>query len=135
MSEESGQKSVVRAYVDAFNRGDVDAVCAQFTEDAQVFGVLGWGGLEAVRPIWQELVCSLRMHLQVEAMAEEGDTVAVRYIERGTFAEAFRGIEPTGRTYEVTAMEWFVLRDGRIHRRWGARDSAAIFKQLGIPLG
>lgn len=135
MSEESEQKSVVRAYVDAFNRGDIDAVCAQFADGAQVFGVLGWGGLDAVRPIWQELAGGLRMNLQIEAMAEEGDTVAVRYTERGTFAGAFRGIEPTGRTYEVAAMEWFVFRDGRIHRRWGARDSAAIFRQLGIPLG
>jgi uncharacterized membrane protein YecN with MAPEG domain len=31
-------------------------------------------------------------------------------------------------------MEWFALRDGKITHRWGARDSAAIFRQMGIPL-
>jgi hypothetical protein len=31
-------------------------------------------------------------------------------------------------------MEWFVIKDGRIHRRWGARDSAAQFRQMGLPL-
>jgi predicted ester cyclase len=34
----------------------------------------------------------------------------------------------------VVAMEWFVLKDGRIERRWGARDGAAIFRQMGLPL-
>jgi hypothetical protein len=29
-------------------------------------------------------------------------------------------------------MEWFVLREGRIHRRWGARDAAAQARQLGM---
>lgn len=124
----------MRAYVDAFNRGDVDAVCAQFTEDAEVFGVLGWGGLDRVRPIWRELVECFRMNLEIAGMIEEDDTVAVRYVERGTFAAAFRGIEATGRTYEVTAMEWFEFAGGRIRRRWGARDSAAIYRQLGMPL-
>ena len=28
-------------------------------------------------------------------------------------------------------MEWFVIKDGLIHRRWGARDSATLAKQLG----
>jgi predicted ester cyclase len=31
-------------------------------------------------------------------------------------------------------MEWFVLDKGRIIRRWGGRDWAAITRQVGIPL-
>jgi hypothetical protein len=31
-------------------------------------------------------------------------------------------------------MEWFVLRDGRIHRRWGARDAASQARQIGLSL-
>jgi len=26
------------------------------------------------------------------------------------------------------------MKDGRIERRWGARDGAAIFRQMGLPL-
>jgi predicted ester cyclase len=44
-------------------------------------------------------------------MVAEGDTVAVRYTERGTFQDAFMGHQPTGKSYELVAMEWFVLRD------------------------
>ena len=44
------------------------------------------------------------------------------------------GAPPTGQSYEVTAMEWFVIKHNQIHRRWGARDSATIMRQLGLPL-
>lgn len=130
----ASSKEVVRSYVDAFNRGDVDGVCRCFAPGALVYGVLGWGEVAKVRPIWETLISSFAMKLQVDAMAEEGDVVAVRYTERGKFIGAFRGVEPTGKSYEVVAMEWFEIRQGAITRRWGARDSASIFRQMGVPL-
>ncbi|MGE0709045.1 MAG: ester cyclase [Planctomycetota bacterium] len=130
MSE--ANKAVVQAYVDAFNAGDVDALCAQFHPEALVWGVLGWGAVPEVRPIWQDLVDCLGIQLQVDGMIAEGDVVAVRYTERGTSKRAFRGQGPTGRSYELTAMEWFELRDGKIYRRWGARDFASQTRQLGF---
>jgi steroid delta-isomerase-like uncharacterized protein len=128
------RKSLVREYVAAFNRGDVDAVCRCFAPNAVVYGVLGWGDLTKARPVWEELVTCFRMQLQIESVAAEGDVVAVRYTERGTFVRPFRGVEPTGKSYEAAAMEWFEFSDAGVARRWGARDSAAIFRQMGIPL-
>jgi len=48
-------KAVVRQYVDAFNQGDLTALRTLFTPDALVYGVLGWGGMDEVVPIWGEL--------------------------------------------------------------------------------
>ncbi len=45
-------KSLVRNYVAAFNRGDVEAVCLCFTPNAIIYGVLGWGDLAKARPLW-----------------------------------------------------------------------------------
>ncbi len=129
MSQKS--KDVILAYVDAFNGGDLDRLCSLFTSDALIWGVLGWGGLAAVRPIWKDLIECLQIQLHVEAIVAEADAVAVRYIERGTAARSFRGAPATGRSYELTAMEWFVVQGELIHRRWGARDSAAQARQLG----
>jgi steroid delta-isomerase-like uncharacterized protein len=126
-------KSLVRAYVDAFNRGDIDAVCRCFGPDAVVFGVLGWGDLTKVRPIWEQLASAFQMNLQIDAMAAEGDIVAVRYTERGRFVAPFRGTAPTGKSYEVVAMEWFEVGESGIKRRWGARDFTSISSQLGMP--
>ena len=128
-------KEVVGRYVEALNRGDIETLRQLFTPDALVYGVLGWGGLDEVVPIWQQLHQGLALELTAEQMVAEGDTVAVRYTERGTFQDAFMGHQPTGKSYELVAMEWFVLRDGKIHRRWGARDSASQARQIGLPLG
>ncbi len=118
--------------MDAFNRGDVDEVCKLFADDALIWGVIGWGTVEQARPIWKDLMECLRVQLQVDGMISEAETVAVRYTERGKSVQAFRGAGPTGRSYEITAMEWFELKDDRIQRRWRARDSAAQSRQLGF---
>jgi steroid delta-isomerase-like uncharacterized protein len=128
----SAEKDVVLKYVEAFNRGDVDEVVAQFAPDAQVWGVLGYGTPEQARAIWQDLVDCLEMKLRVDGIVQEGSVVAVRYTESGRSAKAFRGMGPTGKTYELTAMEWFEVEGGKIQKRWGARDSGTMFRQLGI---
>ena len=128
-------KQVVLKYVEAFNRGDLEALQELFTPDALVQGVLGWGGLDKVMPIWQEIHQAFAIELKVEEIIAEGDTVAVRYTERGTFVASFRGEPPTGKSFELVAMEWFTILDGKIHRRWGARDSASQARQIGMKLG
>jgi steroid delta-isomerase-like uncharacterized protein len=127
-------KKVVLEYVEAFNRADMEALKNLFTDDALVYGVLGWGGLDEAIPIWRELHQAFAIRLQVEAIIAEGDTVAARYTERGRSVGSFRGGPVTGKSYEVVAMEWFILQDGKIQRRWGARDSAAESRQMGLEI-
>ena len=127
-------KAVVLAYVDAFNRGDLEGLCRLIAPDAQVWGVLGFGGMDVVRPIWKDLIECLKVKQRVETMVAEGDTVAVRYVESGTSMRAFRGLGPIGKSCELVAMEWFVVKGGLIHRRWGARDFASQSRRPGFPL-
>ena len=134
MSKAANQK-IVLAYVDAFNRGDEVAMRPLFTDDALIYGVLGWGGLDQVVPIWREIKAAFDIQLQVESMIAEDDIVAVRYAERGTSIGSFRGGPVTGKSFEVVAMEWFEIKEGKIHRRWGARDNASQLRQMGLPLG
>src|SRR5580765_5420695 len=106
MSEEA-YKQIVLDYVDAFNRNDVETLLTLFADDALVYGVLGWGPLEQVVPIWREIKAAFAIQLQVESIIAEGDIVAVRYVERGTSVGSFRGGPVTGKAFEVVAMEWF----------------------------
>jgi steroid delta-isomerase-like uncharacterized protein len=129
---DSLNKQTVLSYVDAFNRGDMEALRNLFTEDGVVQGVLGWGGLDQVIPIWQMLHDAFAISLHIDALIEDGDRVAVRYTERGQSVGAFRGQEPTGKGYELVAMEWFEMSGGRIRRRWGARDMASQQRQMGL---
>jgi steroid delta-isomerase-like uncharacterized protein len=132
---ETANKEIVLAYVKAFNRGDVETMRPLFTRDALVYGVLGWGPLEQVIPIWREIKSAFDIQLQVESMIAEGEIIAVRYVERGISVGSFRGGPVTGKSFEVVAMEWFEFKNGRIHRRWGARDNAAQLRQMGLPPG
>ncbi len=134
MSVESRNESVVRDYVDAFNCGDMDRLVALFSEDAEIQGVLGRGQMASIRPIWEQLVSGYGMQLHVDSLIVQGNQVAVRYTERGCFKAPAFGREPTGKSYQLVAMEWFEIENGRIRRRWGARDAASQARQLDIPL-
>jgi predicted ester cyclase len=127
-------KHVVLRYVAAFNAADYDTLRHVFAGDAVIQGVLGQGGLEFAVPIWKELHHAFALRLTVEEIIAEGEVVAVRYTERGTFNHSFRGQSPTGKSYELVAMEWFLLRDGKIKQRWAARDAAAQARQIGLTL-
>lgn len=67
-------------------------------------------------------------------MCAEGKVVAVRYTETGTSKGTFLGHESTGKSYELVAMEWLVIENGLITRRWGARDGVCQMRLLGLPL-
>jgi predicted ester cyclase len=119
--------------VDAFNAFDMPKLRALFTAEARVHGVLGFGNLDIVEPIWRELHEGMNMRLEVLAIVSEGNHTVARFRETGRFNGPFRGLpghEPTGLSYELMAMEWFVIEDGRITERWGARDSNAIARQV-----
>jgi steroid delta-isomerase-like uncharacterized protein len=134
MSIEEQAKSVVRAYVAAFNRGDLNALKQLLAEDAEIQGVMGKGVFDLVEPIWRQLMEGYGMQLAIQELIAEGGKVAARYIETGTFKAPAFDHQPTGKSYELVAMEWFEIENGKIKRRWGTRDSAAQARQLGIPL-
>jgi predicted ester cyclase len=124
---------LVRAYVDAFNAANWDRMIELFAPEAKIRGVLGWGGLDFALPIWRELHANMRMRLRVDELIVEGEKAAALLTETGTFHAPFRGLpemEPTGKSYEIVAIEWFDFESGRIMRRWGARDSGAIARQV-----
>jgi steroid delta-isomerase-like uncharacterized protein len=126
-------EDVLRAYVDAFNAADWERMALLFTEDASIRGVLGWGALDVALPIWRELHDNMSMRLRVDEIIADGDKAAALLTETGSFKGPFRGLpgeEPTGRPYEIVAIEWFEFKDGRIMRRWAARDSGAITRQV-----
>jgi len=132
MSLETESKEVVLQYVDAFNQGNLEVLESLLAEEAEIQGVFGKGIFEKIRPIWKQLIEGFGMQLKVEGIVSEGNIVAVRYIETGVFKQPAFGHEPTGKSYELVAMEWFEIENRKIKRRWGARDSASQYRQLGI---
>lgn len=134
MSIEEEAKNIVRRYVDAFNKGNLTELKSLLAEDAEIQGVLGKGTFERIEPIWRQLIEGYGMQLNLQELIAEGNIVAARYIETGLFRNPAFGHQPTGNSYTLVAMEWFEIEEGKIKRRWGARDAASQARQLGIPL-
>lgn len=133
MSSEEN-KAIVRHYVEAFNAGDFTAAAEHFAPDAVQQCVLAEGGITATLKVWEQLHAAFPdHHHEIAELAAEDDTVAVRLTDRGTFTgQPFLGMSPTGRSFELVAMEWFHISDGKISRRWAARDSGAMLRHLGV---
>lgn len=66
-----------------------------------------------------------------EAIAED-DLVAMRVTIRGTHQGEFRGIEPTGETFEVQNQVFTRVEDGKIAERWLVPDMLGLLTQLGV---
>jgi predicted ester cyclase len=127
------RERVLHAYVEAFNDGDWDRIVELFTPDAEIRGVLGWGGLDVALPIWRELHDYMNMQLSIDDLIIDESKAALLLKETGEFSGPFRGLaghEPTGRRYEILAIEWFDFEGDLIRRRWAARDSGAITRQV-----
>ncbi|MFD1942922.1 ester cyclase [Paradevosia shaoguanensis] len=133
MTIENNQ-ATVKAYVAAMNAGDFEALRRLFAADARIEGVTGSASVDEAVIVWRALHGSLNMNLKIEAMACENDTIVVRFLESGRWTAPFLGMtEPTGKSFELVAIEWFELTDGLIHRRWGVRDAASQARQVGFP--
>lgn len=131
MPDKSANKQIVLNYVEAMNAGDFERLASLFAADAIIHGVVGKGAVDFAMPVWKDLHAALQMHLAVEEMIEEGDAVVVRFKETGKSVAPFRGFPATGKTFGLTAIEWFGLKDGRIVSRHGVRDSGSQARQLG----
>ena len=132
MAQEDQGNAVGKAYVDAFNAGDLAALRTLFAEDAEIQGVYGKATLDRAESVWRQLIDGYGMQLEIKELIAQGALVAARYVETGTFRAPAFGQQPTGKSYELVAMEWFEIHQGKIKRRWGARDSASQLRQLGV---
>lgn len=71
------------------------------------------------------------LHITIEDMVGEGDTVAWRLAVNGTHESEFRGVPATGKSVAFAAQYIFRLRDGKIVERWTNFDRLGVMVQLG----
>jgi len=67
----------------------------------------------------------------LEEMVTEGDKVAVRFIMRGTHRGPFFGVQPTGKSIAVQAMNFYRLSGGQIVEEYGQPDLLGLLQQIG----
>jgi steroid delta-isomerase-like uncharacterized protein len=111
----------VRAYFEAFNRGDTPAMLACLSDDVRHHVNEGQvrTGKDAFRDFCTHMSRCYREELtdMVIFEAEGGTRAAAEYIVNGTYLETDAGLpEARGQTYRLPAGSFFSLEDGLITR-------------------
>lgn len=73
-------------------------------------------------------------HATVEQMISEGDTVAFRFVLRGTHQGTFGRFPPTGKEVVLTGMDFIRISDGKLVELWSSQDTLTWVQQLGLKL-
>ena len=71
------------------------------------------------------------IHLDVEQVVEEGDTLAVHAVMSGTHTGELFGLTNTGVRIEQQVMTMLRFVDGRCVQRWSVADTLGVMAQIG----
>lgn len=130
----------VRQYKAHINLGDARAAAADWVEDAQTFGrpTMRAGVQRVLEDIF---VTFPDWHMEIQAIVADGDVVVVHSKVSGTHRGVGKlavnggmlvGVAPTGKRFEVSAVHWYKLRDGKLTEGFGVRDDLGMMQQLGL---
>jgi len=73
------------------------------------------------------------LHMTVEAIVAEGDTVAVRILSEGTNLGPLNGVmPPKGKRFSARQSHWFRVEDGKLAEHWATREDLPAMLQLGV---
>ena len=70
----------------------------------------------------------------IEDVISQGDKVVIRFTNRGTHKGAFKGIPPTGKEIEYTAIFIGRFVDGKVVETWVEANILGLMQQLGMEL-
>ena len=128
-------KVLIRRWIDLWNSQHVAAVDEFITpnfvrHDPNIPEVRG---IEAEKQLLAMYFAAFPdLHLTIEDLIAEGDTVTGRYTVRGSHKGELMGIPPTNNVVTVTAIEIYRIADGKIVEQWALVDVLSMMQQLGV---
>lgn len=139
---EANKVLVRRHFEEIFNRKNLEVCDEMMAEDyvehaAAPFSESAPGrvnGPEAMRQTADWLLAQFPdLHMTIEAMVAEGDTVAVRVVSEGTNLGLLNGVvPPTGKRFKASQSHWYRVEDGKLAEHWATREDLPAMLQLGI---
>ena len=127
--------AIARAYLDAANAGDTDAM-AELTAPGFIHhsgaGDLDVDGVREGFAYYKAAFPDLRYDLEQLLLVEGGSAVVARWTMRGTHRGEFFGVAGTGRTFASPGLSLHRIADGRIVEDWEYSDDIGQMRQLGF---
>jgi len=135
MSTEENKENVRRFIEEVFNRQNLDIVHELIADDYVVNGV---GGQQLRGPDGVRMMIAMYttafpdLHMTIDDLIGEGDTVACRFTTTATHQGEFMGIPPTGKKISISGYSFNHLKDKKQVETWGLSDWTTAMQQLGI---
>ena len=139
---EANKELVRRHFEEIWNRKDLAVADELMAQDYVEHAVTPFGQAEpgrvsgpaAMRETAQWLLAQFPdLHMTVEAIVAEGDTVAVRVLSEGTNLGPLNGVvPPTGKRFSARQSHWFRVEDGKLAEHWATREDLPAMLQLGV---
>jgi steroid delta-isomerase-like uncharacterized protein len=127
--------ATVRNAIAALNDRDLERFFSLHTEDTtshEVYFPEPLGRQQFQEFLTEFLDAYPDAHVQTQNMFAQGESVAVENVMSATFANAFRGVAPTGKRYTVREGVFFELRNRKIKAARIYLDRKTIEEQLGL---
>jgi len=126
--------TLVRAGLEDFNAGDLDACVARLAPDF-VINLAEAPAPMSGRETWRHgaetmLLAFPDIAARIDDIFAADDRVAARLTFRGTHSGDFLGTPATGRTVEYVSHEFYRVADGLLAEEWICSDTATLMRQL-----
>lgn len=129
-------KELLKKWIDAFQRCDVDALVDCYAPDAVNFQVAAGEpavGIEQIRKDFEQFHRAFPdSYSDVENLIGDGDWAAWEWNGGGTFTGEFLGTAPTGKSFKLRGCGFFQFKDGKIVFQRGYWDKDTWFSQIGL---
>lgn len=135
MSVEDNKANVRRFTEEVFNKQNLAIIDELISDDYIVNGVGGQQlrGLDGVRMMITMYTTAFPdLHMTIDDLIGEGDTVACRFTTTGTHKGEFMGIPPTGKMVSISGYSFNRLKDKKQIETWGLSDWMTAMQQLGV---
>ena len=125
MSAEENKALVRRYFDEVVNQRNYDLI-------REIFSTREMNPIKIEQTINELVEAFPDVKATIEEMIAEGDSVAVRWVDRGTHKGTWRGIAATGKTVELRGATIFQVKDGKIVAGMGEIDFMGLLNQLGV---
>ena len=136
MDQKETREQIVREHMESENTHDFDVTLATFADHPR-YEIVPTGevydGADEVSRYYQETRTAFPdQRNELVSLRHSDDAVIVEFILRGTHNGDFRGVPPTGKSFECKMAAFFVFEDDRLLNERVYFDAATILTQLGL---
>ena len=136
MSTTEANKQIVRDYFKAFLAADETwwkahiAPAFRRNDPGLPFEVVGPEGVKK----WAEALLPgiPDMELPIADLVAEGEKVLARLSVKGTHSGDLMGVPATGAKIDISVLDLFHIRDGKLIEHWALLDNLGLMRQIGL---